>query len=387
MLHRYFLIAITICAILTLASGASGWQMQAAPLMTDWAALVTPSNALVEYPRPQMVRTDWMNLNGVWQFKRGYSTDTVPVGQTLGSEIMVPYPVESAISGIKQHFDRVWYRRTFTVPTAWAGKRVTLNFGAIDWETEVYINGTSMGMHQGGYDSFSYDITPYLNPSGGQEIIVRVFDPTTSGAQPHGKQTNSPGGIFYTATTGIWQTVWLEPVEATGISSLKIVPDVDGGRLKLTVNTTGSTTESPSRQPPKIRASPSGRSPALRTPNSTSPSPARSSGRRIAHSYTTWMYRSTGGSTLDTVTSYFGMRKIQKAPWSTGFYKLVLNNHSHSRSGRSTRDSGPTASTPRPPMRPCKWDMQTEKRSGSTASANTSRWSRRAGIIGATNSA
>ena len=138
------------------------------------------------------------------------------------------------------HFDRVWYRRTFTVPGNWTGQRIILNFGAVDWESEVYVNGHSMGIHQGGYDPFSYDITSYLNPGGIQELIVRVYDPTDSGDQPRGKQINSPGGIFYTATTGIWQTVWLEPVPTTGISSLKIVPDVDNSRLKLTVNRVGS---------------------------------------------------------------------------------------------------------------------------------------------------
>ena len=148
----------------------------------------------------------------------------------------MPFPVESALSGVMEHHDRLWYRRTFTVPPKWNGQRLMLHFGAVDYEAEIFVNGKSVGVHTGGYVPFSYDITPFLQGSGPQELIVRVFDPTDDGGQPRGKQTLHPGGIMYTPTSGIWQTVWLEPVSQTSIQDLHIVPDVDNSRVQVTVN-------------------------------------------------------------------------------------------------------------------------------------------------------
>ncbi len=170
-----------------------------------------------------------MNLNGLWEFKSGNDGDAVPVGETLPGKILVPFPVESALSGVMEHHDRLWYRHKFSIPNQWNGKRIILHFGAIDWETEVFINGKGVGIHRGGYDEISYDITPYLNGKKEQEVIVRVYDPTESSGQPRGKQENPPHGnlIMYTPVTGIWQTVWIEPVKDCSIKNLKIVPDVD----------------------------------------------------------------------------------------------------------------------------------------------------------------
>src|SRR5690606_25934154 len=123
--------------------------------------------------------------------------------------------------------DRLWYRRTFTVPREWKGQRVVLHFGAVDWETTVYVNGKELGTHRGGYDGFSFDITDALKSSGENEILVAVWDPTHLGQQPIGKQNRQPHGIWYTPTSGIWQTVWLEPVSAAHIAGLKLTPDVD----------------------------------------------------------------------------------------------------------------------------------------------------------------
>jgi hypothetical protein len=218
---------------------AAAWAPKQAPIMTKWAAQVSPDNALPEYPRPQMVRADWLNLNGVWQYQPASVQDTVPVGRKLPGEILVPFGVESALSGVMEHHDRLWYRRTFTIPPTWKGKRVLLHFGAVDYESEAIINGASVGIHKGGYDAFSYDITPQLKPDGPQEIIVRVFNPVEFGGQPRGKQKTIPGGIMYTPTTGIWQTVWLEPVADVAVTDLKIVPDFDKGALHLTVTTSG----------------------------------------------------------------------------------------------------------------------------------------------------
>jgi hypothetical protein len=234
---------VTVLILLALIVSLSptvyaAYQMKQAPLMTAWSAQVSPANALPEYPRPQMTRSKWLNLNGEWEFSGATAGQSVPTGQTLPESILVPYPVESALSGIMRKQDRMWYKRSFTIPTDWSGQRVILNFGAVDWHASVYVNGQLAGEHKGGYDSFSFDITDRLR-AGSNELIVNVFDPSDAGNQPVGKQTNSPGGIFYTSNSGIWQTVWLEPVPAARIDRLDMTPDVPGGNLKLTVRGSG----------------------------------------------------------------------------------------------------------------------------------------------------
>src|SRR5665213_1860594 len=216
---------------------AQKWQPKKAPLMTRFAQDVNPNKVLPEYPRPQMVRNKWLNLNGIWQYQPGTSEiESLPQGN-LSSHILVPFPVESALSGVMEHHERLWYKRNFTIPKDWAGERILLYFGAVDFESEVFINGQSVGIHKGGYDPFSYDITDKLTRNETQQIAVRVYDPTDKGGFPRGKQSLKPGGIMYTPTTGIWQTVWLEPVPKAYIKDLKIVPDIDQSVLKLTVNT------------------------------------------------------------------------------------------------------------------------------------------------------
>ncbi len=208
-------------------------------LSTRWADDVSPKEVLPEYPRPQMVRQEWKNLNGLWQFATKEQVQEVPVGRDLPDRILVPFAVESALSWIHERSERVWYRRTFELPNEWDGQRVLLHFGAVDWEATVYINGEKMGTHQGGYDPFRFDITGALKPSGPQELIVEVFDPTDQGDQPRGKQSVDPKGIWYTSVTGIWQTVWLEPVPSVSIRRLKLVPDVDAGVLHVSLDCDG----------------------------------------------------------------------------------------------------------------------------------------------------
>ena len=196
------------------------WQPQTPPLSTPWTAEVSPTHVLPEYPRPQLVRSRWLNLNGEWQFEAAVEGETPPVGQNLGEAILVPFPIESALSGIMRHHDRMWYRRTFTIPSEWTGEHVLLNFGAVDWEATVYVNGQLVGSHRGGYDAFSLDITDQLN-GGLNELIVNVYDPTNAANPPLGKQRLNGTGIWYTPASGIWQTVWLEPVPAAHITGLK----------------------------------------------------------------------------------------------------------------------------------------------------------------------
>ena len=191
------------------------WKKQTIPVSTPWFEDISPENVWPEYPRPQLERTEWMNLNGIWKLKQDTKGElTMPVDFSSYREILVPFPVESALSGVMLQRQRhVWYTRNFTIPDSWTGKRIMINFGAVDWESEVFINGQSVGVHRGGYDPFSYDITDKLKNTGEEnEVVVRVYDPSDEGGQPNGKQWNNPFSVFYTACTGIWQTVWLEPV-------------------------------------------------------------------------------------------------------------------------------------------------------------------------------
>jgi beta-galactosidase/beta-glucuronidase len=211
-------------------------------LTTPWTAeaekAVVP---LPEYPRPQLVRKEWLNLNGSWDYWGGKGAPdarhvpaTAPAFPAQVEQVRVPYPVESRLSGIERLGEvNLWYRRNFEIPANWAGKRVRINFGAVDRYATVYVNGTRVGFHDGGYTAFSFDITDQLK-AGRNEVIVAAFDPST-GDGMLGKQSLKPGGIFYTPSSGIWQTVWLEPVGAAHVARLDLTPHVAKQQLNLIV--------------------------------------------------------------------------------------------------------------------------------------------------------
>ncbi|MEV8376473.1 sugar-binding domain-containing protein [Kribbella sp. NPDC056861] len=224
---------------------ASAVPAKVPPLTTPWTASALNGTPLPEYPRPQMTRPDWANLNGEWQLQQS-TADTAPVfGATLPERVNVPFAVETALSGVmraandNRHY--LTYRRTFTIPAGWSGRRVNLNFGAVDWRTTVWVNGQQVGQHTGAYDSFVYDITPQLT-GGTNELIVRVFDPTDTGTDRPllGKQTANPGGLLYTPTSGIWQTVWLEPTPVSSIFSADTYPNLANNTLRTKVFTSGN---------------------------------------------------------------------------------------------------------------------------------------------------
>src|SRR5690554_3691021 len=207
------------------------WQPAGDKLKTKWASGIDVNNVLPEYPRPIMERGEWQNLNGLWKYA------IQPVGKpkpaNFDGDILVPFAVESSLSGVQKRVgdnNELWYQREFTVPSKWRSSRILLHFGAVDWKTDVWVNGTKVGQHTGGYTPFSFDITPAL-ANGNNTLVVKVWDPTDQGYQPRGKQVNEPHGIWYTPVTGIWQTVWLEPVPETYIEHLKITPDVDKNNL------------------------------------------------------------------------------------------------------------------------------------------------------------
>jgi beta-galactosidase/beta-glucuronidase len=306
------------------AQDRPAWRPVEGPLETRWTKLVTPANAHPEYPRPQMVRNEWMNLNGLWDFSIGSKDAAAP--QPWSGRILVPFPIESALSGVMKPLsglETLWYHRTFSVPAGWTGGRVLIHFGAVDWRTRVVVNGESIGSHDGGYDSFSFDITSALRP-GVQDIVVRVEDPADDGFQPRGKQVQTPRSIWYTATSGIWQTVWIEPVPASHISELRLDPDVDAGTLRVGASTSGGD---------ELRAEvlDGGQSIAQASGRTGQPLTVRIPQAKLwspdsPHLYDLRVSLAASGSVTDRVTSYFGMRKIALGRDAQGRTRMLLNN-------------------------------------------------------------
>jgi autotransporter-associated beta strand protein len=307
------------------SSGGVPWQPKQAPLMTDWAQQVNPTNVFPDYPRPQLVRSNWLNLNGVWQFQAGATNDPVPAGHNLAGVILVPFPMESALSGVMQYSMFSWYRQTFTVPPAWSGQRIILHCDAINWQSQLYVNGQSVGTHTGGYDPFSFDITPYLN-GGTNELIVRVYSPEDYGGEPRGKQTLYPQGIMFTSSSGIWQPVWLEPVPATSINGIHATPDVDNNRVLVNVAISGATTGlrvngyafAGTNMVASTTVLP-GNSLYLNIPSPKLWSPTN------PYLYNLEVTLTSNSVPVDSVASYFGMRKITIGT-NNGFVKILLNN-------------------------------------------------------------
>ena len=226
-----------LAALVFGGASASGWEMTKVNIATPWAAEVTPETVHREYPRPQMVRPEWQNLNGLWQWQSLQKMDS-ELSAGGWHEILVPFAPEAPLSGIGRHYESMAYRRTFSIPEAWKEQRVLLHFEAVDWRCEAFVDGMSVGTHEGGYDPFEFDITEALGQSGGadeHELILRVFDPTDNDAVPRGKQVLSPGGIFYTCTSGIWQTVWMEAVPKTYIADYRVETDIDKEEVTFTV--------------------------------------------------------------------------------------------------------------------------------------------------------
>ena len=321
-------IACAAAVVLAMASGASAqWKPAGGRLMTRWAKGVTPENVHREYPRPQMVRKDWMNLNGLWDYAIRPG-DAAKAG-TYDGKILVPFPVESALSGVGKRVGagkRLWYRRTFDVPAGWAGRRVLLHFGAVDWHARVWVNGQDIGEHRGGYDPFSFDVTGVLKRSGPQEITVVVADPTDQGAQPRGKQVNTPRGIWYTPVTGIWQTVWIEPVASESVARLKIVPDVDGGVVRVTASWRGKGQGCTV----KIVALDGKTRVAEATGPTDTPLELTIAKPKLWSPDSPFLYGLSvtlegEGKTHDTVASYFGMRKIALGKDVNGMTRIMLN--------------------------------------------------------------
>lgn len=304
------------------------WAPARTPLTTPWTNQVSPENALPEYPRPQMVRPEWKNLNGLWDFTL-FSRETEKVVKQ--SKILVPYPVESALSGIGWKVEPkhiMTYRRKVSIPEKWRGQRVLLHFGAVDWKAEVTVNGKKVGEHEGGYDPFSFDITDFLTNGGEQDLSVQVTDPTDTGGQPIGKQRLEPHGIWYTATSGIWQSVWLEPVPAAYIRYYRVEPDVDKSRIFVRVETAGDMSNL------KVSASirQNGAKLSHASGKAGTPLMLKVNDLHLWSPDDPYLYGlevsilDANGKAVDKVDGYFGMRKISLGKDAKGFTRLLLNN-------------------------------------------------------------
>ena len=238
-MKNYLCTALVLSLMTAGTVSAQSWAPAGDHIRTPWAEEVTPENVHKEYPRPQMVRPDWKSLNGLWEYSITPKNAVVP--ERFDGQILVPFAVESSLSGVGRMLtpeDALWYKTTFRVPSAWKGKRLMLNFEAVDWQADVIVNDIQVGRHTGGYTHFSFDITPYLK-SGDNTLVVRVEDSTDNDFQPRGKQVREPKGIWYTAVSGIWQSVWIEPVSKARVTDYYAVSDIKAGTMNVSVSTDG----------------------------------------------------------------------------------------------------------------------------------------------------
>jgi hypothetical protein len=321
--------ALFLVLFLTHCSGKkSGWKPVPGPLTTRWTDKVSPANALPMYPRPQMVRKRWKNLNGLWDLAVLNKEDGIP--DSYSGKILVPFPVESALSGVGQRISKeqkIWYRRRMLIPKNWKDHRILLHFGASDWETTVWIDGKQVGGHRGGYDAFRFDITGFVKPGAEHELVVSVWDPTDQGGQPAGKQRLNPRGIFYTPSSGIWQTVWLEPVSSAHVEEFRLTPDPDQGALRLSVKAAGETEKA------RIHAAAFEKGKKVAEMTGPAGSPLRLSipHVRLWSPDDPFLYDlkisllDADGRPVDRIDSYFAMRNIRLGKDEKGVTRLLLN--------------------------------------------------------------
>ena len=325
---------VLLSLILTYAASVfaqTAWKPVSGKIITPWAEKVNPAAPLPEYPRPQMIRSAWTNLNGLWQYAIVPATQKENVPATFDGNILVPFAVESALSGVGKTVGKdsvLWYKRIITLSDAYKNKNVLLHFGAVDWQADVFVNGKQVGTHKGGYDPFSFDITSFLKKGKELEIVIRVWDPSDDGPQPRGKQIKNPHGIWYTPVTGIWQTVWTEAVAKTYISSFKQTPDIDKQSLSVDVGTENLQ----AGDEIKVTAWDGAKQVAEQTiAGSNIPAVLSISDAKLWSPSSPFLYDLRisvvrKGKPVDEVKGYFAMRKISMAPDKNGVQRMMLNN-------------------------------------------------------------
>ena len=320
-------LALTIVLLVMCCATAGAYQLAGDHIRTLWAENIDVNQPWNEYPRPMMQRQQWLNLNGMWSYAITDKQTAKPAAWQ--GEILVPFCVESALSGVGKLLDEnhaLWYRTSFAVPKKWDKRqRVMLNFGAVDWSAEVWVNGTRVGSHTGGYTAFSFDVTDALVRKGDNELVVRVLDATDVGYQPCGKQRSKARGIWYTPVSGIWQTVWLEPVPQTRIKRVYCHPDIKAGTVAvetLSDQLAGTTEVRLIDNKGKVMA----RAEASLLPVLTLPQPVKLWTPDDPNLYDIEvLLKDAKGKVVDRVRSYFAMREFGMARDSEGFMRFTLN--------------------------------------------------------------
>lgn len=307
----------------------SQWKPVEGHIKTVWADSVDPKNVLPEYPRPIMERSEWINLNGMWDYEIIDKGMHLP--KSFNNEILVPFAIESSLSGVGKRVGEnkeLVYHRKFRIPNKWNGQRILLHFGAVDWKSDVWVNGNKVGSHTGGFTPFTFDITDALDLKKENDLVVKVWDPTDKGYQPRGKQVSTPEGIWYTPVTGIWQTVWMEPVNHSYIKNLKITPDIDAKTLNVLAEVGGDNSSSQisvcvydGSELVAEGSSINGESVQIEMPYDMklwSPDSPFLYDLKVSLKKT--------GKTVDQVKSYAAMRKFSSKRDNTGIVRLELNN-------------------------------------------------------------
>jgi beta-galactosidase/beta-glucuronidase len=319
---------LTAILLATTLTGFAQWKPAGTRIKTEWAEKVNPANVLPEYPRPLLERAEWANLNGEWEYAILPKDQSEPA--KFDGKILVPFAVESSLSGVAKtvgETNYLWYKRTFSVPKSWKNKDLILNFGAVDWQADVYLNDVLIGSHKGGYSPFQFNITPYLKGNGNQKLVVRVWDPSDKGFQPRGKQVSNPARIFYTAVTGIWQTVWLEPVAGNYVTAVKSISNIDNNTVDITVSTSNDKIS----DIVEVKIIDKGKT--IATAKGIQGKPLQLSIKDPILWSTTNPYLYdikislwTGNKKIDEVSSYMAMRKISSKRDKDGIMRFQLNN-------------------------------------------------------------
>lgn len=319
---------LTVLCLVAVCGVFAQWAPAGDKIKTTWGENLDPNNVLPEYPRPIMERSEWQNLNGLWQYAVVDKGSAIPT--TFEGDILVPFAIESSLSGVARRIhDRqeLVYQRSFTIPSAWKNKRVLLHFGAVDWKADVWVNDIKVGSHTGGYAPFSFDITPALEGKS-NKLTVKVWDPTDRSYQPRGKQVSNPSGIWYTPVSGIWQTVWLEPVNEKHIQDLRILPNID--RKMLTVDAAVANAADADMLEVKVfdgdQLVATGKSINQQIVEIAMPADSKLWSPESPFLYTLQVSLKSGGKVVDQVDSYAAMRKFSTRRDRNGIVRLELNN-------------------------------------------------------------
>ena len=323
-MKKFWIFAALSLAALAVSCNTVEWKPAGDRIMTQWGENLDPTAVHQEYPRPQMIREDWKNLNGMWNY--AITPADVQDSECADGQILVPFAVESALSGVGRKVnadEALWYEREFTLPCGWKGQRILLHFGAVDWHAAVYVDGKLAGEHKGGYTPFSFDITDLLAKGRRHTVKLKVIDTTDKSWQPRGKQISEPYGVWYTAVTGIWQTVWLEPVPAAHVNSYLAVSDIDKAELKVNVEAeleSGDVCKVVLLDEGKEVASAEGTEVVLPVPDMKLWSPDSPALYDLEISVI------RDGKTMDLVKGYTAMRKVAYAKDASGHNRIYLNN-------------------------------------------------------------